>query len=287
MHVPCILICIARFILELDQQFRTVWTEMEHEERDSSEYDSEKEVRKHAMATYQTKFKDEWKKEFVFILSVCGDLYLFRCNLCCTSILCHHLGKRDVKAHCKSAGHLQKAKALDKQHWFEYEPAKANLDKNTMEAEVKMAVLGAHVNIPIAFHDKVSPAIRSQFSNHKVAAQYHSASTKAMCMLNGAVAPLLISDLVAKLKMKAFSLMVDESNDTGLENKTMPIFDVNRVKTSFLDMCPTTSSTAEAIFTSMDSRLVKLLNPWMNCTAVGVDSTSVNIGVRNSLKTRI
>ena len=55
-------------------------------------------------------------------------------------------------------------------------------------------------------------------------------------------------------------------------------------------MCPTTSSTAEAIFTIMDSRLVKLLgmeNPWINCTAVGIDNTSVNIGVRNSLKVRI
>ena len=55
-------------------------------------------------------------------------------------------------------------------------------------------------------------------------------------------------------------------------------------------MCPTTSATAEAIFNSMDSRLATLLgmeNPWLNCTAVGVDNTSANIGVRNSLKTRI
>ena len=40
----------------------------------------------------------------------------------------------------------------------------------------------------------------------------------------------------------------------------------------------------------MEKKLVALLgikNPWMNCTAVGVDNTPVNIGVRNSLKTRI
>ena len=133
-----------------------------------------------------------------------------------------------------------------------------------------MAVLGAHANIPVAFHDKLSPPIRSQFSNHKVAAQYHSASTKAMCVLNGAVAPSLISDLVTKMKKNAFSLMIDGSNDSGLEKMnpiTIRVFNVNCVKTCFLDMCPTTSSTAEAIFTSMDSRLVKLLgmeNPWMN-----------------------
>ena len=55
-------------------------------------------------------------------------------------------------------------------------------------------------------------------------------------------------------------------------------------------MCPTTSSTAEAIFNGMDGRLVQLFgmeNPLINCTAVGVDNTFVNIGVRNSLKVRV
>ena len=40
----------------------------------------------------------------------------------------------------------------------------------------------------------------------------------------------------------------------------------------------------------MDNKLVELLqfsNPWIMCTSVGVDNTSVNIGVRDSLKTRV
>ena len=55
-------------------------------------------------------------------------------------------------------------------------------------------------------------------------------------------------------------------------------------------MCLSTSSTAEDIFTVFDAKLGELLhcsNPWKTCTSVGVDNTSVNIGVRNSLKTRI
>lgn len=247
-------------------------------------------------ATYKTKFKDEWRKEFPCISSVVGDPYRFRCNVCCVNILCDHQGKGHVKAHCRTVGHRQKAMALDKQPRlpnFLVDPTRANLDKKTIEAEVKMAVLCAHANLPIPFHDKLSPALRSQFSDSKVAAQYHSASTKAMCMLNGAVAPSLMSDLLAKMKTGAFSIMIDGSNNSGLQKMnptTVRMFDVNLIKTYFLDMCPTTSSTADAIFTSMDSRLVNLLgmeNPWMNCTAVGVDDTSVNIGVRNSLKVRI
>ncbi len=275
----------------------------QHENLDSPEYETDEEVqilqppkKKKAItgaSIYKTRFNEEWKKEFPCISSVAGDPYRFRCNVCCVSILCDHQGKGDVKAHCRTTGHRQKAVALEKQPRLRFDPAIANLGRKTTEAEVKMAVLCAHANIPIAFHDKLSPAIRSQFSDSKVAAQYHSASTKSMCMLNGAVAPSLISDLIAKMKTNAFSLMIDGSNDTGLEKMnpiTVRIFDVNRISTCFLDMCPTSSSTAEAIFVSMDSRLSKLLeveNPWMNCTAVGVDNTSVNIGVRNSIKVRV
>lgn len=245
-------------------------------------------------ATYHTKFKDEWRKEFPFISSVSGDPYRFRCNVCSISILCKHQGKADVKDHCRSNGHLQKAKDLEKQPRLDscYRD-KANLERKTTEAEVKMTVICAHANVPTAFHDKLSSAIRSEFTDSKVAANYHSASTKAMCMLNGAIAPSLLSDLIAKMKYNPFSLMIDGSNDSGLEKInpiTVRIFDVNRIKTCFLDMCPTTSATAEALFNGMDSRLAKLLgmdNPWINCTALGVDNTSANIGVRNSLKTRI
>ena len=101
----------------------------------------------------------------------------------------------------------------------------------------------------------------------------------------------LLSDLIAKMKSNPFYIMISGSNDTGLEKMnpiTIRIFDVNCVKTCFLDMCPTTSATVEAIFNSVDSRLAILLgmeNPWLNCTAVGVDNTSANIGVRSYLKT--
>ena len=44
------------------------------------------------------------------------------------------------------------------------------------------------------------------------------------------------------------------------------------------------------IYSVLDGRLVDLLkspNPWDMCTSVGVDNTSVNIAVRDSLKTRV
>ena len=205
------------------------------------------------------------------------------------------MGKQDVIKHCKTQGHQDRAISLKSQSRLNFSnPSSDEVLKRT-EAEVRMAVLMASCNIPLAFHDQLSPTIRRIFPDSKIAAKYHSASTKAMCMLNLAVAPSLKKDLVDNMKVHPFSVSVDGSNDTGMEKMnpvTIRIYDQSsgKVVTQFLDICTSTSSTAEAIFNVMDGRLSELLestNPWNMCTSVGVDNTSVNIGIRNSLKTRI
>ena len=72
-------------------------------------------------------------------------------------------------------------------------------------------------------------------------------------MLNEAVAPMLIEDILQSKKLRPFSLAVNGSNDEGLEKinpLTVCIFDVNsnRVVTRFFDMCTSSSATAEGIF---------------------------------------
>jgi len=72
-----------------------------------------------------------------------------------------------------------------------------------------MAVLTASCNVPFAFHDQLSPMIRSVFLDSKIAAKYHSASTKAMCMLNLAIAPALKEDLLENMRVHASFLSFD------------------------------------------------------------------------------
>lgn len=114
-------------------------------------------------------------------------------------------------------------------------------------------------------------------------------------MLNLAVAPSLINALLDKMHCHPFSVCTDGSNDRGLEKMnplSIRIFDDENqmVVTRFLHMCPSRESTAEALFSVIDGKLSELLetpNPWSMCTSLGVDNTSVNIGVRNSIKTRV
>ena len=72
---------------------------------------------------------------------------------------------------------------------------------------------------------------------------------------------------------------------------TIRLYDVNRnhIVTQFLDMCTSCSSRGEGIYSAVDGKLKELLqcsNPWVMCTSLGVDNTSVNVGNRDSLKTR-
>ena len=205
------------------------------------------------------------------------------------------MGKQDIIKHCNTKNHLDLAKAQKNQQKLTFNTSLTSEDQKRTEAELQIAVLTASSNVPLAFHDKLSPTIRRIFPDSKIASKYHSASTKATCMLNEAVARMLIEDLLQSMKLHPFSLAVDGSNDEGLEKMnplTVRIFDLNanRIVTRFLDMCTSSSSTAEGIFTVINEKLTKLLDctqPWDLCTSVGVDNTSVNISIRNSLKTRV
>lgn len=207
------------------------------------------------------------------------------------------MGKQDVIKHCHTQSHLDLARSLDSQTRINFSspPPESNESLKRIEAELKIAVLTASSNIPMAFHDVLSPTISKVFPDSGIASKYHSASTKATCMLNLAVAPMLVDNLIEQMKVHPFSLSIDGSNDTGVEKMNpaiVRIYDTreNRIVSRFLDMCPTTSSTAESIFTVLNDRLEELLqssNPWNMCTSLGVDNTSVNVGVHNSLKTRV
>ena len=92
-----------------------------------------------------------------------------------------------------------------------------------------------------------------------------------------------------------FSLLVDGSNDTGLEKLnplTVKIFDATnrQVCTGLLDMCTTSGpncGTALAIFNKINSVLEQYNIPWERCVSFGVDNTSVNLGKHHSIMTLV
>lgn len=84
------------------------------------------------------------------------------------------------------------------------------------DAEVKMSVLLAQHNVPLALAEYLNPLIRDVFDG-EVAQGYACAKTKITCILNRAVAPQLRDELVSLMQNMPYSLSVDGSNDSGLE----------------------------------------------------------------------
>ena len=69
------------------------------------------------------------------------------------------------------------------------------------------------------------------------------------CIINGTVAPFFQQNLVEHIKKNPFSIAIDDSSNNDIEKMnplTIRIFYVNcgNVRTQFLDMCMSSSSTA-------------------------------------------
>lgn len=145
-------------------------------------------------------------------------------------------------------------------------------------------------NLPIATADHAGPLFRSMFPDSKIASYYGSARTKTTSIINRALAPEFA--VINMVRKQPFTLSLDGSNDQE-EQKLVPLTvrvfdtDLGMVTSRFLDMCLCSSGTAAAYFDKLEEVFFSKSIPWYNCVAFSVDSTSVNVGKHNSIKTRL
>ena len=141
-----------------------------------------------------------------------------------------------------------------------------------MHAEVKIATMLIYHNIPLALADELMPLFQDIFSDSEIAKNYSFRRTKTARIINGAVAPFFQQNLVKHIKKNPFSIAIDGSSDNDIE------------KMNPLTMCMSSSSTAEGIFSKIDDAFTTHHISWDNCVGLGVDNTSVNMGLQEFLK---
>ena len=108
------------------------------------------------------------------------------------------------------------------------------------------------------------------------------------CTLQFTVSALLVE----AMKEKPFSLLIDGSNDTGIEKLiplTVRIYDNNQrqVVTLLLDMCTTSGRDCGTADIKIDSIMSQYDISWGQCIGFGVENTSVNVGVHKSIMTHV
>ena len=135
--------------------------------------------------------------------------------------------------------------------------------------------------------------IRSEFSDSKVAKKFTSGKTKTAAIVNS-IGDYFFEELKSSMEENPFSIILDGSNDNGLEKMypiTIRIYDVrfNRVMTKFFSMNlleGTDASTAVCMFDSVNNQFEENGISWDHCMAIGLDNTNANTGQRNSIKSR-
>ena len=159
-----------------------------------------------------------------------------------------------------------------------------------IHAEVKVATMLVKHNIPLSLADELTPLFHEIFPDSEIAKKFSSRHTKTACIINGALAPFYHRKLVLVMQNEAFAICIDASSDTGCEKMhplTVRSFGEDKVTTPFLDICTSSSSTAEDIFATIEDAFAKCGISFQNCVGIGLDNTSVNMGCRNSIRSRI
>ena len=258
---------------------------------------------KKAKISYKCKYNKEWAASFP-VTSVSNEPGSFYCIPCMKKVLCEKQGKRDVERHCDptktNSLHNKnvRAKKISSQIPFTAAGSSSSSkhDNAVLRAEVMHTEFLAQHNIPLNTAEHLNKFYARAFPDSKIAKSFACSRTKSTCILNGALAPELKNYVVDYMHTNPYSLVNDGSNDNSVKkmNATCAlIFDVTRskkVEFRFFGMCSTTGencSKAETLFNAIDSAMSEKNVSWENCVSVGVDNTNVNVGERNSIKSRV
>ena len=124
----------------------------------------------------------------------------------------------------------------------------------------------AEHNLPFRTGDHFTKLVKSMFPDSDIARQFQCSQTKTSVLTKFGNAKWVHDQLIAALTNSSqpvfFSLLVDESNDRGVEAKDLVVlvrfFDttVKRAVTRFLDLPTANDGTAAAIFEKIDQTLM-------------------------------
>ncbi len=172
--------------------------------------------------------------------------------------------KNDLTRHLKSTKHIANEKSSHNMPKLTQMFAPTSVDNVTKEA-VLFANFVAVYNLPFFVADHFSELYKVMFPDLQIAQKFRCKRTKITNNVNNALGPLYDSQVTLLCKENPFSVMMDESNDSG-DEKCVAILvrvfdsDIHRVTTKFLAMPICNIGTGENLFNCLQEVLTNKQN---------------------------
>ena len=222
---------------------------------------------------YKTSYSESLKERFLFIIKCSSHIAdhqrKFHCTICNSNISLPHGGSNDILKHAETLDIKNKLKLWKVSRYFIHSVSfstlfdiklshnirvfSRSLSGNTklalpkqneihpsLNAEIKMALLIVHHNTFFNLSDHLTQYVKGEFKDSKAAKNFSCGRTKTAAIIN-CIGDDIKQELVKDMSQSPFSIMVDGSNDAGLE-KMFPIcvrifgVNFNRIMTKFFDM---------------------------------------------------
>ena len=144
--------------------------------------------------------------------------------------------------------------------------------------------------------DNMTKLYKKMFPDTRMAKYFAYSRMKTACILNDTMMPSLKAYLTAYMKIDKFAIVKNGSSDMGLEKMNVAcihIFDVdrsNKVEVKFFNMCTTSGehcSTTESLFNAINNTFTLDDISWEQCVSIWLCHANVNVGNKNSIKSRV
>jgi len=156
------------------------------------------------------------------------------------------------------------------------------------KAELLFANFVAEHHLPFLVADHFSELCKVMFPDSQIAQKFHCKRTKVTNIVNNALGPMYDNQVTLLCKENPFSVMMDESNDSG-DEKCVAILvrvfdsDIHRVTTKFLAMPICNIGTGENLFNCLQ----EVLTNRQNLVGFSSDNANVMVGKKNSVLSRV
>ena len=148
-------------------------------------------------------------------------------------------------------------------------------------------------NLPFRTGDHFTKLVKYMFPDSEIAQQFHCSRTKTSVLTRHGNSHSVHEDLIAKPTQSTpavyYSLLVDESNDRGIEAKDLVVllrfFDMSIMRgvTRFIDLPTANNGNAAAIFTEIDKCLTLQGLSYSNMVSFNSNTCNTMKGQRNGV----